>query len=64
MSRYWEYPPWQEPHGLVELENTGDKNIEAQITKVSVNKKNEALCIFIMDSLKALFPPLVSVDLY
>ena len=62
MSKYWEYPPWQEPHWLVELEKTGDKSMEAQIAKVSVNKKNEALCFFIMDSLKVLFPPLMSVD--
>ena len=62
MSKYWEYPPWQEPHGLVELEKTGDKNMEAQIAKVSVNKMNEPLCVFIMDNLKVLFPPLMSVD--
>lgn len=61
MSKYWEYPPWQEPQGLVELENTGAKNIEVQIAKVSVNKKNEALCFFIMDSVKVLFPPYVPV---
>jgi hypothetical protein len=52
MSRYCVYPLWQEPHGLVDDENTGDKNTEAQIAKVSASKMNEDLCTLIIDSVK------------
>ena len=56
MLRVWLYEPWQAPHGLGEVANTGDRNKRIATAKTAESSKIEVLCFLNTDSFGLFLP--------